>query len=164
MTDPTWPKWYAERKERRAQAAEHMELKTAQSALAELLIEKHSGEFCSDLLKALQLNCGLDGFSVVIKAIAASEPGPQIYSLILRGKPPLWRTLSATIQFTLPQAHSIRIHPLSPESAEEWNIPLAPLPTGDGVGGLWDEHIAPLNPMRIAELIAKDMFDYVDPE
>lgn len=138
--------------------------RAAQDKLAEMVIKEHCGEFCSDFLRSLHANCDLDGFSVFIKSTATPEQGPQVYSITLRGKAPRWRTFSATILFFLPKAESICIHPISPEGMREWNIPIAPLLSSDGVGGLWGEHVNPLSAMRIAELVAKDMFDFIDPE
>ena len=158
------PKWIAQREQRKAYAVSQAWQVVAQEGLAEMAIEKHSVQFCLDFLRQLQFNLDcLDGLDGTVRPASTPDEGPQVYSTTLRGKPPLYRAFSGTIQFSRPHTNSIRILPVQPDGMKGWHICLAPLPNGDGVGGVWAGQIIPLSADRIAELIAEKLADYVDP-
>lgn len=159
------PAWIVRREQRKGQLASRAALLAADERLAEMAIESYSGQFCLDFVRELQFNLGcVDGLTCTVKPLAASDIGPQVYTVMVRRQAPSWRGICSTIQFNRPSANSILIHPTLPEGIKDWHIPIVSLSKGEGVGGMWTDQIMPLSAAQIAELVAEGMVEYVDPQ
>jgi hypothetical protein len=158
------PKWIVRRDEQKARRALQAQQVILQERLAAIVVEKYSAQFCLDFLRWLQFNFdSLGSVSGSVKPVSNPNKGLQVYTVMLRRKPPLYRVFSGTIQFNQPNANGIWIHSVEPDDLKDWDIRLAFSPNGESIGGIWKDDLLPLDAMRIAELVAEEMTDYVDP-
>ena len=156
------PEWIVKREQRKANAATRAENAAMRNKLAEMLIEKHSAQFCLDFISGLQVNLGsLSDISSSVNPGATPDEGVQFYTVIMHGSAPDWRNLTASIQFLKPQSDGIQILIWGKEAKY---IRLAPLPTGDGIGAILSDRAMPVNAASLAELVAEEWTNYVCPE